>query len=1132
MIYSYLTDEAPEIYPAPGDIAKSVLLNPNKLKFLLIADPTREQLAAAIEQHALLRMDGRWAELMEPPVNKRADYIQALQIKHQTFRALPIEAVRRLVGASSVADAMARVSALTVDEQRKLVLPLKPTTIADMLALYRDVVVDQTGYRYLKHELENSSTALDFFGNLTNTLFRGFSDTDYTLGTPKLGFHQPRIFEFLSMAAARGWLLFPFVTSGSGSNETYALMHRSNTKRYMDPRFAPPEVEVIMEATKELMKGGTRGNALSNYVRFLIFGTTFRSLAHASTALFSRCLEIVASNKEEESARLQVGYARRAYNALLMLFSSHHPTAPKQPPLIAQREEVSLDDFVGLRSCVEDHPQLVTWADAMSAFIRSSTNSPAMGVVRKTACVEFLEFLARLPSAPQRPEQTARSLINDYTNNGACYRNDLRRRFSSPEVCNSKLSQISQFFDFVMNELRALHKGRPADAPWFPNPVDFKFDRFTVQYRAGTTRKSIASDIMNEMREVLIADDYAWAKQWDTDWVHLVNQRTRKLEHVWCPSAALCLYTLLSLPLRGLQARMLDSGEGDALIYDFDTGVMIQNPNPLPVNDRVDSRRREGFIQVMPSGLAADPELVGLWISVNKTSDDGYAIPWVSDDLLRHLRYQRDWICSYTPHPNTQTIEDAQGHRNTPKEWVDSQRRFYCLFRDPTVDNRVHDKSLPASKQRLARLWGCLSGEVQNRINARASGEVHRVRLVKQGTEGDKYPAAIHDLHTLRVSGITDLLDRGVPLNIVSEYVAGHATYIMTLWYDAPAPGAVRRAMMQAQQQAGDSLGPLPRLLESEIEEMKPFLLSHPEYQGAYTGFDALQDNTGLVQIRHSGICPGTRCEEGGLSDMGRIVPVPVGDRGPSCPQCRFWLTGPAFLLGQVIEGNQLIMKIRSKVASLAACREKIMDAEDAGNTALADLLRGKNDLEERQLNNMLTEWWHRMRFYESSVTKLDAYRQARDAKQAERGYDSIILFRHRDKEDAHYGYGPATELELRHFLSTCSEILPNFADEALSAHQDIELAVGKFLAINDERELSAMYFKLDESQRLTAANLTIELMQRATATPLDAAALLEGKTRLQSIPNFQGDLKALLAGGRSSVSADSASRVCAPRAS
>lgn len=100
---------------------------------------------------------------------------------------------------------------------------------------------------------------------------------------------------------------------------------------------------------------------------------------------------------------------------------------------------------------------------------------------------------------------------------------------------------------------------------------------------------------------------------------------------------------------------------------------------------------------------------------------------------------------------------------------------------------------------------------------------------------------------------------------------------------------------------------------------------------------------------------------EGGLTDNGRIAPVPVGDRGPSCPQCRFRLTGPAFLLGQCIEGNQLILKIRKKIQGLDKLRGSILEAEDAGNFAQADLLRGQADVEERQLNDMLTEWWHRM---------------------------------------------------------------------------------------------------------------------------------------------------------------------------
>lgn len=1059
MTYLYLSEERPETYPTPGDIDQPVLLNPHKLKFLLISNPSLDELGAAIEEHARKRLEDRWSEMQQ--VNGKGAFIQALQVKEPRLRCLPAELVLKLLGVSGTRPVTNRLRSMTLEEQRALVAPLKPANIAEMLALYQDTShIDQTGYRYLRHELSKAKSSREFFGSLTNTLYADIAPGDYTSGVPKLGFHQPRIFEFLGMSAQRGWLLFPFITGESGTNEVRALMHRDNTRRYLNPLFGPQHFVPILEMLGELADSDTGYSASSKYAKFLTVCSTLRSLRQASTALFSRCAELV-DNGRPDSHR-QIGYARKCYNAMLLLHNSHHANAPRQPQLTTVRRQVSLDEFASLDDSVRDNPHLSMWAKELSAFIRDNLNAPGTGLQRKSYCVEFITFLSGLPNPPLRPQEVERSLINDFTNDGPSFRNYLRNTVSSAEGCNNRLNQIAQFFSFFQDKLRVEHRGDPREAPWFSNPVDIKRDKFKVELRSGTSRKSIAADIMEEMRQLLIEDDYAWPKQWDSDWAHLVNQDTKRLEYVWCPSAALCLYTLLSLPLRSLQGRMFDSGEGDAFIYDFDSGAMIPNPNQLPVNDRIDPGRCEGFLQMMPSGLTTDPELLGLWICVNKTSDDGYSIPWVSEDLLRQLRYQRDWLQLYAPHPNTQTIEDAQGHRNTPKEWVDSQKRFYCLFRDPAVIDRVHDKSLPVSKQKLMRLWGRLSLAVQERINARATAESHRVRLVKPGTEADAFPVAIHDLHTLRVSGITDLLDRGVPLNIVSEYVAGHATYIMTLWYDSPAPGAVRRAMMQANERAGDSLGSLPRVLESEIADMKPFLVSHPDHQGAYTGFDALQENVGLVHVRHSGICPGTRCEEGGLTGNGRIEPVPVGDRGPSCPQCRFWLTGPAFLLGQVIEGNQLIMKIRAKVASLATCRKKIMDAEDAGDVALADLLRGKNDVEERQLNNMLTEWWHRMRFYESSIGKLEAYRQVRDAKEAARGAESIVLFKHHDKGEPHFGFGPATELELKHFLSTCAEILPSFADEGLSAHQDIELAVGRFLAINNERELSSMFFKLD----------------------------------------------------------------------
>lgn len=639
------------------------------------------------------------------------------------------------------------------------------------------------------------------------------------------------------------------------------------------------------------------------------------------------------------------------------------PSAPVQAVLTKSVEAVSVDTFASFDDLRKDAPHLSTWCDWFEAFVRGTKDS--QGQVRKTACAEFAGFLRTLSSPPTSPAEIARTHINDYSvGSAACYRGYLAQKLSSAEAKNVRLQMLAQFFAFVKDRLVATHKGDPRDAPWFAQPVDLKLDKFSDTMKSGTSRKAIAAHVMEEMRQILTENDYAWSKT-KGSWAHLVNEQTRNLEHVWCPSATMLLYTLLTLPHRSIQARLFDSGEGDSHIFDFDKCAMVPNLKQMPINGAIEQGRMEGVFQVIPSGMLDVVDIVGVWVPVNKTSDKGYHIPWVSDDFLRHMRYQYEWVRQYAANPNPHGIIEAQGHRNHPEEWVERQSKFFCLFRDPTVE-RIHDPSLPVSKQKLLKLWVELCAETERRINSRAKTESQRVKLVEPGAGGKL--RAIHDIHTLRVSGITDLLDRGVPLNIVSEYVAGHATYIMTLWYDKPPPGKIRQTLKAFEAAAGGASTAIPKFTEEEIDAMRPYLVVNSSYEGMYTGFDAFGENTGLLQFRLAGICPGTRCEEGGITSNGRITAVPVGDRGPSCPQCRFFLTGPAFLLGQCIEGNQLILKIRKKVQALDALRASILELDDAGDFGQADVLRAQTDVEERHLNDMLTEWWHRMKLYEASA--------------------------------------------------------------------------------------------------------------------------------------------------------------------
>ena len=1093
--------EAPAVFPAPTPLVAAVRLNTDKTRFKLLTTPPMSELRAAIDSYAALRGEALWKEL----TTIEDGTCRLVATAGNSLLNIKRSAINALLGSEITVAQLHEM--VTGPASQRTLRSLKPKNLAEMDALYnlgrgREAAI---GHEYLIGVASKSETALDFYGTVIEALFEGTRDINPERGNIPRTYYQARVYEFLGYSATKGWLLFPFVHPQSGIPEHLHLSHRSNQSAIFAKEYRLPGADEMLAELAKMEVARTTDVARHAHLRNLMLASSLRSLAQVSTPLLAACVDLVLEANEPMTA-LQASKQRKTYNALLRLHNSKCAGAPTQALLFQKRERVSLEDFSSFAQLRGEHPQLTEWAQWFEEFVKATEDT--QGQLRKTACAEFADFLCTLPNPPLSPLGVTRSLVNDYSvGNAACYRGYLASKLSSPAARNGRLAMLSQFFDFVKDRLVARHKGDPKDAPWMAQPVDMKLDRFSETLKSGTTRKAIAAHVMEEMRKVLTEDDYAWPKT-KGGWAHLVNEQTKALEYVWCPSAALLLYTLLTLPLRSLQARLFDSGEGDAFIFDFDRRVMVPNPNQIGVDGVIDPARKEGVLQVIPSGMLDVSDVIGVWVPVNKTSDTGYHIPWVSDELLEHLRNQYQWVRTYAAHPTPHGIIEAQGRRNQPSDWVERQDKFFCLFRDPSAD-RGTDPSLPVSKQKLLKLWVELCAETERRINSQAQSESQRMQLVT--TDGGK-TRALHDIHTLRVSGITDLLDRGVPLNIVSEYVAGHATYIMTLWYDKPTPGQMRQVLKNAEAMAGRSTAAIPKFTEAQALEMRDYLVTNASYEGMYTGFDAMEENAGLLQFRLGGICPGTRCEEGGLTDNGRIAPVPVGDRGPSCPQCRFWLTGPAFLLGQCIEGNQLILKIRKKIQGLDKLRGSILEAEDAGNFAQADLLRGQADVEERQLNDMLTEWWHRMKLYEASVHKLEDYKLfVAGERKGTAPATQLMLVADQASPDLTFSFKQSTQLELEHFLSTCAELLPDYALESKAVALDLEMAVGKFLAINEHSDLTSLYFKLDDDQRLSAANLAVELMLGAADDPSKASDLLEGRTPLASLPHLQKGLSELL---------------------
>jgi hypothetical protein len=1100
MTYKYMSADAPLAFPASTPLASTVYLNTDKTRFKLLRAPSIAELKAGIEEYATKRGAILWRELTKIEGEK----CRLFAYVGNTFNNVNKATVTDLLGAETARQALRQE--LRGAALNDAIAKLEPKGWAEMEALYRLKRDTECaiGRDYFLDITAGSSTAFDFFGRLIDDLFNSTAGLDPTVGSLKKAYYQPRTYELLGFCVAKGWLLFPFVHSGSGIREHLHLSHRDNIRCSFADEYRPSGVDQLLVDISSMKVAKSTDIGRQHHLRNLILASSLRAVEQVTTELLQACIDLSRQANAPMTVQ-ETGKLRKTYNGLLRLHNSRCSTAPVQAVLTNPREAVSVDDFASFDDVRKSTPQLSTWCDWFELFVRETKDT--QGQIRKTACAEFAGFLSSLSTPPDSPLEITRAHINDYgVGNAACYRGYLAQKLSSAAARNGRLQMLGQFFAFVKERLVAAHKGDPQDAPWFAQPVDLKFDKFSDTLRSGTTRKAIAAHVMEEMRQVLTENDYAWSKT-QGSWAHLANEQTMNLEHVWCPSPTILLYTLLTLPLRSLQARLFDSGEGDTRIFDFDKCVMVPNPKQIPIDGAIDQGRMEGVFQVIPSGMLDVVDIVGVWVPVNKTSDRGYHIPWVSDDFLRHMRYQYEWVRRYAANPNAHGIIEVQGHRNHPDEWVQRQSKFFCLFRDPTAPDRVYDPSLPVSKQKLLKLWVGLCAETERRINSRATTESQRVKLVKPGADGKL--RAIHDIHTLRVSGITDLLDRGVPLNIVSEYVAGHATYIMTLWYDKPSPGKIRQTLKECEAAAGGARASIPKFTDEEVDAMRPYLVTNSSYEGMYTGFDALSENAGLLQFRLAGICPGTRCEEGGITSNGRITAVPVGDRGPSCPQCRFFLTGPAFLLGQCIEGNQLILKIRKKVQALDTLRSSILELEDAQDFGQADVLRAQTDVEERHLNDMLTEWWHRMKLYEASVHKLEDYRRFLREKQPGDGH--LMLVADTPSDDLSFSFKQSTELELRHFLSTCAELLPNYAQESKAVALDLEMAVGKFLAINDHKDLTSMYFTLTDEQRLTAANLAVELLLGSAEDPSKAADLLEGRTPLKSLPNLQKSLADML---------------------
>lgn len=522
------------------------------------------------------------------------------------------------------------------------------------------------------------------------------------------------------------------------------------------------------------------------------------------------------------------------------------------------------------------------------------------------------------------------------------------------------------------------------------NPISEIDCTWKIDKSYRTHRKSMKQNFIDIAKEIILSPDengnptFEWVRNHNLskyDWIELPGKtlhdwkwREVKNERVlyWQPSRAILMYLMLVVPLRTFQARWMDSGIADE--YYWEKGSYKKNKRKFAKKGR-----KLGVIQPLVDQFLGSENEPGIYVSTNKTQiwnpEDftGYVIPWPDMHLYDTLEIQRDWIDLVSELTHTEEVSLDSVDLNVQPKIIDLLPKFYPLFRDLSS---AAGNNLPISKSKIYRLWAALCKELEDRCKTNNIN----VQFVKDADKNkDKDYIPIFDLHSLRVTGITNLSLRGVPFNIISKHIAGHASIAMTLHYEKQDPIEIRRQLTTFISNQTDifkstqfndileSLDGKTNLSQSEVISLigpkwfNRFLISQPFSNE--TSLNALLAANRQFSINVDGICPATLCDEGDENGG------PVRGGPYSCGNCRFFITGTAFLYGQAHKCNLLMYEIKAYADELVEWRKKVRKFKqgqtdyEKGTSRIAEI--------EAKLDALVSDWWGRYKLLNASLESI-----------------------------------------------------------------------------------------------------------------------------------------------------------------
>lgn len=572
------------------------------------------------------------------------------------------------------------------------------------------------------------------------------------------------------------------------------------------------------------------------------------------------------------------------------------------------------------------------WAPLMEELM------PLIRVKGKNQVIRWLNmwpyFLLTLPE-----DQVPRSFldidrfrhVNSEQKDDQTFRNFLINHAVPDDQAQRAISQMARAW-----ELSATLHGFHGKAS---NPFDVKYDPpKTVgkkKRRSKTARAAMDFDAFFTILDENRRGYYEFAKGIDRYTTRMRNPFTGELDDVFWPVEAMGIDVVLCTGSRNLDARWIDSGECDE--YSVNLERKIDEPNELPC---AIPGRRAGFLRVIQTNDPREPNLIGIFKLSNKTG--GYhEFPYIPPALAENLQRLARQQALYNPIRKPVLLVDI---RDKGRYLDESLYETACpLFRTPSDPMQE-----AVSPERLRAYWFALLVHCQPLVDAKLG---YHYPLTKDGK-------ALFDIHSLRVTLVTYLLDQDVDIETVRQFI-GHSAPGMAVYYNAVRARALNKSVADALARNED--GVLDRALEGHSDALK--VLAEESFEAlvdkrATAGVNRLREmaegtRAVLLDFFRHGLCANGDCNTGGVPVDGKPQPV---WRPRACSRCMYRITSPRFLRGLIERTNMLALEINESFARTEAFNRRMADLETkTGNVDYK--LRHAKDVEDRLRDQLCLEW-------------------------------------------------------------------------------------------------------------------------------------------------------------------------------